>query len=190
MVKRENKLVFLDRDGTLIKDRAPFGISIKRSEEMRIVEDVEYPLLSLTMAGFGLVIVTNQSGITRGTASMGQATLIHGLLCDHMRKFEVNILGNYVCPHQARHNCHCRKPRPGMLEKAAFEFKADLKNCWMIGDRASDALAAENCGARGIVVESAHEVVRDGEKDRYSSTTFVCSRMAEAVDHVLRNIER
>ncbi|RDI39119.1 HAD-IIIA family hydrolase [Falsibacillus pallidus] len=136
----EIQAVFIDRDGTLGgSDRVIYP------GEFELFHGVAESIQQLKTSGVLVCSFTNQPGI-----SIGEATLL---------SFEKE-LGNfgfdkiYVCPHQHSEGCHCRKPSPGMLKKAAEENQMSLKQCAVIGDRWTDLLAAHEAGCKKILVKT------------------------------------
>ncbi len=137
--------VFLDRDGTLIEDMDylsdPAGV--------RVLPGVRDALGRLRDAGFLLVIVTNQSGIGRGYFTEEDHVAVAAAVRDAL---EVNLDGEYHCPHAPDEGCGCRKPSPGMLRRAASDLAIDLSRSVMVGDREGDALAGLAAGCRSVVI--------------------------------------
>lgn len=148
-----NKAFFLDRDGVVNYDvrycHEPEKIELKPG----FVEGLK----ELHKAGFLAVVVTNQGGVALG---MYEAEAVHAchariqeLLAPHGEKID----GFYFCPHhqKVQKECSCRKPRPGMLFKAARDLDIDIRASYMIGDRISDLDAGRNAGCRqGFLVDS------------------------------------
>ncbi len=155
--------VFFDRDGTLIEE-VGYLDSIDRI--------VLFPwtieaLRVLGRAGFRLFVITNQAGIARGYFDEAFVESVHSHLGDRFAASGTPVDAFYYCPHHPeatrpayRAVCHCRKPGPGMIEKAAAEFNIDLARSFVVGDRWLDVGAAQAAGARGILVRTgygAHE---------------------------------
>ncbi|MBN4064854.1 HAD family hydrolase [Dehalococcoides mccartyi] len=142
-------VIFLDRDGTIIKDRNylsdPSGVEL--------IDGSVDGLLQLASAGYLLIIVTNQSGIGRGMMTIQQAEAVNRRTVELLSNFGVEIDGIYLCPHQPNDNCGCRKPEIGMIELARLDFQFEADKSWVIGDKCSDILLAENIGARSILVQ-------------------------------------
>lgn len=149
--------VFLDRDGTIIED---IGY-------LDLVDRVSlYPwaldaLRLLQRAGFALVVVTNQSGVARGFFEESIVHDVHARLSEELALGGVRIDGYYHCPHLAdaadeayRLDCDCRKPRPGMVHRAARELGLDPARSVVVGDRWSDVGLARAVGAAGILVRT------------------------------------
>ncbi len=158
------KAVFLDRDGTLIFDEG----YISDPEKVVLIPGVADALKRLSGAGFLLVVVSNQSGIGRGYFSEESSKAVNSRMEQLLAEESVRVDGIYCCPHSPEEKCQCRKPRPGLLLKAAAELGIDLSMSAMLGDKESDAEAglSAGCGCnlrlalQGQAVRSAFPVVR------------------------------
>jgi D-glycero-D-manno-heptose 1,7-bisphosphate phosphatase len=147
--------VFLDRDGTLIKDRpyrdTPVG--------MKLLPRVATGLRAWIASGYVPVIVTNQSGLARGLFTRKTLDLIHARLLGLLKKAGVEVEAVYVCPHledgrvrRYARKCGCRKPKPGLLKRAARDLKLDLRKSVMIGDSPKDVEAGKAAGAKAFLL--------------------------------------
>lgn len=150
--------MFLDRDGVLVEDR---GL-VLQSEEFRILPGVPEALRRLHRAGFLLVLVSNQAVVARGLLSEPELLDLHAALERLLRAADAPPLdGFHYCPHHPaatlpayRCECPCRKPRPGLLLRAAEELGIDLAASFMVGDRPTDLLAGSRAGCRPVWVQS------------------------------------
>jgi D-glycero-D-manno-heptose 1,7-bisphosphate phosphatase len=150
--------VFLDRDGVLL-DESGFLVD---AAQIRIVPGAPAALARLGRAGFELVVVTNQTVVARGLASEDRVTEIHRVLAARLAsEGGAAISGFYVCPHhpsasvaEYRLACGCRKPRPGLLFRAAEELGLDLGRSYMVGDRITDVAAGARAGCRTALVRA------------------------------------
>jgi D-glycero-D-manno-heptose 1,7-bisphosphate phosphatase len=133
------KAVFFDRDGVLNEKREDY---VKSVDELTIISGIEKGLFLLQQNGFELFIITNQSVINRGIISLDIEEKINQKLLDYLKKYGIKITKIYLCPHRPDENCSCRKPKPGLILKAALENSIDLKQSWFIGDSDSDKKAA------------------------------------------------
>jgi len=140
-----SRFVFLDRDGTLVRDSG----YPHREEDYELLPGVAEALRRLQERGFRLAIVTNQSGIGRGLFREADFERFQARLLADLARAGVRIERTYHCPHRPDEGCACRKPSPGMLWRARDELGADLAASWVIGDGAVDVeLAAQaGCGA-------------------------------------------
>lgn len=146
------RFVFLDRDGTLVRD-VGYG---HRLEDYELLSGVVEGLALLRAAGYRLAIVTNQSGIARGVFTHESFRRFHDRLLDDLAAAGIAIEATYMCPHHPTDGCSCRKPHPFALERARARFDADLARSWVIGDHATDLELAANGGCRGVLVLTGH----------------------------------
>lgn len=152
------KAVFLDRDGVLVRD---LGV-VTHVEQFVLFNHVGDALWLLKRAGYLLVLVTNQAVVARGLLSEEGLLRLHGELQGLLSAHGAPHLDAiYSCPHHPNATleafkvaCECRKPRPGMLFKAAAEHHIDLSKSHMIGDRQSDIAAGKQAGCQTVLVES------------------------------------
>jgi histidinol-phosphate phosphatase family protein len=157
-VKRRHVLyraVFLDRDGVIIR-KAPENHYITAWEQVEFLPGVGEALRQLKRNGFLLVIVTNQSAISRNELSVDVLGSIHEKMLHHLAQERVTIDAIYYCPHDRTGDCQCRKPRPRMLLQAAEEHGIDLQQSWMVGDAASDIEAGHAAGCRTVWLRPAN----------------------------------
>lgn len=142
-----NKCVFLDRDGVLNVDDPGYTFLTSKFHVMPGVADALY---NLKVAGFTLIVATNQSGISKGLYTQRQMELCHIYLqdaCDHV------IDHFYFCPyHRDVTNSLARKPGSLMFEKGLSRFDGDPSQSWMIGDRGRDLIPAKALGMRTIQI--------------------------------------
>ncbi|HWT23031.1 MAG TPA: HAD-IIIA family hydrolase [Solirubrobacteraceae bacterium] len=141
--------VFLDRDG-VINRKAPEGSYVTRWEEFEFLPGSLDALRELAEAGIGVIVVTNQRGIARGRLSEADLAGIHARMLAAVDSTGGRIAAIYHCPHEG--GCHCRKPAPGMLRRAAAELGFELERTAMIGDRTHDMEAAAAVGAMQVLV--------------------------------------
>ncbi len=144
------KAVFLDRDGVINKERADY---VKNTSEL-VILDVANSIKKLRDDGFLVVVISNQSAVNRGLTTHENINQIHFIIQEYLKKYDTKIDAFYYCPHRPDENCRCRKPRPGLLNKAKNDLKIDLKSSWMIGDRDSDMEAARLVGCKTIKITS------------------------------------
>jgi D-glycero-D-manno-heptose 1,7-bisphosphate phosphatase len=129
-----HRLVFLDRDGTLIRN-VPF---LHEPARVELLPGVGEGLAALDRLGFRLVLVTNQQGIGLGYYGMDAMIATNQALFKTLAPFGVRIARVYFCPHSLADDCACRKPATALLETALRENGADPRRCYLIGDSPSD----------------------------------------------------
>lgn len=143
-----NRAVFLDRDGTIIKD---VGHPLKDLDEVELLPDVANRIQAIWDAGWLPVVVSNQAGVWRGEISKDEVDKVNAKMVDLLEAAGVHsgvpFASIMFCPHRPEDECFCRKPMPGLLYIGAFKFGMDLRECLMIGNDTSDVGAAKavNC---------------------------------------------
>ena len=176
--------VFLDRDGTLIVERAylddPGGVAL--------VEGAADAIRRLKAAGFKVVVVTNQSGIARGLYSLEDYHAVARRLDSVLAHEDAPPDATYYCPHHPDHTgpCDCRKPDTGMHRRADARFGVDFSRSYYVGDKASDVLPASELGGQGILVRTGYG---DEQADAVPESTWVVADVAEAADRILAGRE-
>jgi D,D-heptose 1,7-bisphosphate phosphatase len=152
--------VFLDKDGTLIED-VPYNVNPDR---IRLQEGALESLRLLQDHGYRLIIVSNQSGVARGFFKEKDLSLVEGRLREMIAVAGVSLTGFYYCPHlpggkmrKYAVDCFCRKPRPGMLYRAAEEHGINLTTSWLVGDILHDVEAGNRAGCHSILINNHHE---------------------------------
>jgi D-glycero-D-manno-heptose 1,7-bisphosphate phosphatase len=154
--------VFLDRDGVInrafIRDGTPCPpVSLR---DLEILPHVPEALSALKAQGYSLVVVTNQPDVARGTASRELVDSIHERL-----KGELGLDAIFTCFHDDADECDCRKPKPGLLLRAAHDLGIDLTSSFMVGDRWRDVEAGRRAGCRTLFVECSYGETPPGSYD-------------------------
>lgn len=162
------KAIFLDKDGTLIKD-VPYNVDPAR---IKCYPDIFPALRLLQKRGYKLVVISNQSGIAKRYFTVADLEIAFSELRDQLKTEHIILDGIYYCPHSdvtAELQCDCRKPLPGLLFKAADDLHIDLKKSWMIGDILNDVAAGRAAGCHTILVDRNK---RERLDDRISNPKF------------------
>ena len=139
--------LFLDRDGVINVDTGYVGLS----SEFVFTDGIFDALHSAQAKGYALIIVTNQSGISRGFYSEAAYSTLEAWMLAEFAKQDIQIFDVYHCPHGPEDGCCCRKPEPGMILEALHKHKLDPQNCWMVGDSERDILAAHRVGIENTI---------------------------------------
>jgi D-glycero-D-manno-heptose 1,7-bisphosphate phosphatase len=171
------RFALFDRDGTLIKERN----YLRDPDQVELIPGSGAALKRLQNGGWGICLVTNQSGIARGCFDLGQLQRVHLRLAEQLALYDVVLDGIYICPHSPQDACHCRKPSPGMIEQAIAVHGFDPLQAWVIGDKEVDIGLGHAVGAKSILV-------RTGYGKSYESETManhVADDVSEAVDLIL-----
>ena len=149
----KKKAAFFDRDDTLIRDVH----YLSSLDQVEIIPGVIDLCLQLQSEGYLLFVVTNQSGVARGYFDELFVEKTHKYLDEVFKESGVVFQQWYCCPHHPEHGdrvvCDCRKPKSGMLLKAARDYEVDLGSSIMIGDKDFDIKAGEAAGCRGFYIQ-------------------------------------
>lgn len=142
------KTIFLDRDNTLINDPG----YLDDPDKVEILPGVLTGLKLLYLSGYQLIVVTNQSGVGRGLFNIEIVYQIHEKIRFLCSSEGIKIKKFYICPHTDADNCDCRKPAPGLIQKALKEMQLKSEYCWIIGDRLRDLQAGQADSIKGILI--------------------------------------
>ena len=159
-LKNKQKTIFLDRDGTINK----YMGFLRKPEELELLPGVAEAIKLINSSGYLAVVVTNQPVIARGEVSFDGLEEIHNKMETLLGQEGAYLDAIYFCPHhphkgfegevpELKIDCDCRKPKPGMLLKAAEDLNIELKNSYMIGDSDTDVEAGKAAGCTAIKIE-------------------------------------
>lgn len=166
---KKSDACFLDRDGVLIEEEH----YLSNPDQVRLYPGAAGALRGLRAAGFLVVVVTNQSGVARGYYPEEAIAAIHRRIDEILARENAAVDAYYHCPHHPggeidayTTDCHCRKPAPGMLLRAADDLNIDLSASFMVGDKLSDIGAARAAGCRdAFLVRTGHGAQEAGMAD-------------------------
>ena len=184
---QQRRFVVLDRDGTIIEERE----YLSEPEQVKLIPGVAAALRELRRMGFGLVVITNQSGIGRGFFDRGQLQRVHQRLEELLQAEGIRLEGLYVCPHTSDDDCACRKPKLGLLQKAAEDLGFDMASSIVIGDKASDIEMGRMAGAMTFLVRTGYgaqfenEVAADFVVDDLAAATEILRCLVEKSRSIL-----
>ena len=153
------RAIFLDRDGTINK----YVGFLKSIDEFELFPGVTEAIKKINASGYLTIVVTNQPVIARGEVTLSELKLIHNKMETLLGTEGAYLDAIYYCPHhphkgyegeipKLKIDCDCRKPKPGMLLKAAGDFHIDLSNSWMIGDGENDIKAGKAAGCNSALI--------------------------------------
>ena len=144
------KAVFLDRDGVINKAIVKNGLPTPPSllDELKILPGVKESILKLKKLNFVCIIVTNQPDVSRGKINKNAVIKINNFL-----KKKIKLDDIFVCYHDDKDNCNCRKPKPGLLLRAGKKWNVDFKKSFMIGDQWRDIQSGEKAGCKTIFLD-------------------------------------
>jgi len=140
--------VFLDRDGTICEEMG----YVNHVDRLRIFPFAAEAIRQLNEARIPVIVVTNQSGVARNIFPESLVHEVHKKMISELAARGAHVDGIYFCPHKTEDACECRKPNPGLLDRAAREHALDLAASWVVGDRYADLEMAHSAGGRGILV--------------------------------------
>jgi D-glycero-D-manno-heptose 1,7-bisphosphate phosphatase len=169
--------VFLDRDGTIMRDVNYCG----DPGQVQVFPETAPALQRLKGAGFDLYIITNQSGIGRGYFTEQDYRAVEAEVERQVGAGLIN--GTYFCPDAPEDACECRKPSPALIQQAARDHALDLHRSFMIGDKQIDAECGRNAGLRTVLVQTGQEQ-HDPES---APADWVARDLAEAAEIILRH---
>jgi D-glycero-D-manno-heptose 1,7-bisphosphate phosphatase len=143
---------FVDRDGTLVREVG----YLADPADLELLPGVADALRSLQAAGLVLIVISNQSGVGRGFFPERRVHEAMGRLRELLRAQGIELDAIYFCPHRPEGGCPCRKPRPGLLERAAEDQLIALRRSVMVGDKLLDAATGHAAGARSVLVRTGY----------------------------------
>jgi D-glycero-D-manno-heptose 1,7-bisphosphate phosphatase len=169
--------VFLDRDGvlnrTFVRDGTPYPPMTL--DEVEVLSGVADALKRLSERNLPLIVVTNQPDVARGTQTREMVEKIN----QHLARALPMLTAFYVCYHDSKDGCQCRKPAPGMLLQAALEHGLDLSASFMVGDRWSDVAAGAAAGCRTFLLDVPYNQAQRCTPD------FVVADLPQAANRIL-----
>ncbi len=186
----QNKAVFLDRDGTIIKEVD----YLKNLEDIELIPGSAEAIGLLNKNSFKVIMATNQSGVARGYYDENFVQEANKVLAKELEKYEAYIDGIYYCPHHPevgdekyKVECDCRKPRTGMFNQASNDFSLDLAGSYSVGDKAADILAGKKAGCKNALVLTGY-----GSKARENlapdiKPDFIADDLLSAVNWILKD---
>jgi histidinol-phosphate phosphatase family protein len=178
------KIVFLDRDGVINRypgDRR-YVTSLKK---FRFLPWVRQAIALLSKAGYKIFVASNQAGVGKGVYSQKTLNLITARMLAAIKKDGGSITKVYYCTHPKEAGCACRKPKPGLLKKAAQEFKFSLKGAYFIGDTMRDIFTAQAAGCKSILVLTGKEKLTN-QKNWQARPDFIFDNLLTTAKFLIR----
>jgi D-glycero-D-manno-heptose 1,7-bisphosphate phosphatase len=177
------KAVFIDRDGVINKD--PGGWTeysyVTEWKNFHFLPGALGALKILKEKGVKVIVVSNQAGVNKGYYTAEQLNKINDLMLKDIKNNGGDIAEVFYCVHRDEDNCDCRKPKPGMLEKAAKKYGIDPKTTYFIGDSEKDIVAGKRIGCKAVLVLSGKSSREDVESWR-EKPDLVFNGLLEAVE--------
>jgi D-glycero-D-manno-heptose 1,7-bisphosphate phosphatase len=185
--------VFVDRDGTLIEE----GGFLDRVERLAFYPWTIDAIRALNHAGLRLVLVSNQSGVARGLFTEAVVEEVHGRIESMLQAGGAHIDAYYYCPHHPDGNvpryaqhCDCRKPKRGLVDRAARDLGIDPTRSFVVGDRWLDIGLARTVGARGVLVRTGYGAIEESQPPHDLAADAIVDNLAAAASWVLMNMDR
>jgi D-glycero-D-manno-heptose 1,7-bisphosphate phosphatase len=175
------RAVFLDRDGVINKAIVREGRPHPPASvgETVLAEGAEESLARLRQRGFMLVLITNQPDVGRGMASRESVEEIHRFLFSKLALDDI-----FVCYHDDKDNCACRKPEPGLILEAATKYSIDIARSYLIGDRWRDIEAGNTAGCRTVFIDH-----RYNERGPATEPDIRVQSLCEATDRIVEEVK-
>lgn len=175
-LKNKQKAIFLDRDGTINK----YVGFLRNIDDFELIDGVAQAIKKINASGYLAIVVTNQPVIARGEVTVPQLQEIHNKMETLLGLEGAYLDAIYYCPHhphkgyagevpELKIDCGCRKPKPGMLLKAAEDFNIDLNQSYMVGDGENDVKAGMAAGCRSVLLSSSQNDEPYGQIDALKS---------------------
>ena len=185
--------VFLDRDGTLIEERG----YLDRLDLLALFPWTVDAIRLLNREGLAPVVVTNQSAIGRGVIDEPFLNHVHATIDRHLAAGRARMEAYYFCPHHPdaelepyRQVCRCRKPQPGLIERACQELQLDPARSIMVGDRWLDVACGRAAGTRTVLVRTGHGAHEEERPPAGVQADAILNNLMEAVGWILRTCSR
>ncbi len=147
------RVVFLDRDGVVT---AETGAYVTTASALQILPGACEAIARLHSCGWKVFLFTNQAGVGRGYLSLETLGAIHDRLVEEIERAGGRLAGIYFCPHAPEAGCDCRKPKAGLLLRAAREHGLNLSGCWVLGDSHRDIIAGATVQAHTAIALTGH----------------------------------
>ncbi len=177
-----NKAVFIDRDGTINKN---IGY-IDNPDKFHMYPQIADGIKLLNDSNFMIILITNQSGISRSLFTEDDLNKIHDKMKDELKKGGAKIDKIYFCPHHPNDKCNCRKPNTGMFQKAIPDNNIDTSISFLIGDRMLDIEAGNKMGLRTILVPENKELIKKEMAESKDKPDYYCNNFLSAVEWILK----
>lgn len=177
--------VFLDRDGTIIRDFHYMG----KPHQVELIAGVGAAIRRLNDAGLPVIVVTNQSGIARGFFTESDYQRVRERIESLLAESGAHLDATYMCPHHPDFGgpCECRKPGTLLFSRAAKEHDLDLTRSWFVGDKLRDVIPAAALGGSGILV--ATDETSDSDIAEAATKFAVATSLDAAVSRIIESAQ-
>jgi D-glycero-D-manno-heptose 1,7-bisphosphate phosphatase len=187
----KNKAIFLDRDGTINIDPGYIG----NPNLIKLYPGVAEGIKKLKdKFGFYIIVISNQSGITRGLITSDDVDNVNRRVNEILANDKTEIDAFYYCPYHpdfdSKEKCKCRKPAPQMILEAANDFNIDLKKSFFVGDKTSDIICGLSAGLNSILIRN---TISEAElielKNSQNSPNFISDNFLDTLQYIESNID-
>ena len=177
-----DKVIFLDRDGVINRDKRTY---IRSWGEFNFLPNVFVALRKLTKEGFKIIIISNQAGIAKGLYTQTSLSEITEKMLERIKRNSAKIHSVHYCNHSNEDNCNCRKPEIGLFKQALLGKVVDLSETFFIGDSQRDIEAGKKLGCKTILVLSGHIKKKQEVADFKFRPDFIADDLLDAVNSVI-----
>lgn len=190
----KRKAVFLDRDGTIIRE----ANYLSDPNEVELLDGAAKGIQALSEAGYLIIVTTNQSGVARGYFDEETVHAVNDRMRVMLKDEGAKVDAVYYCPHHTkgdvehyRKECNCRKPMPGMIEQAIGEHHIDPYQSWVVGDKEADVVFGKNKDCRTVLVLTGYgEKTRAKGFDEFNKPTMILSNLGAAAQAIIASGQR
>lgn len=189
MDERTNRpALFLDRDGVINADPVEF---VTRPEELQLLPSSAEAIARFNALGIPVIVCSNQSGVAKGLYTLETLQQISERLQEMLREYGAHIDAFYYCPHDDADGCDCRKPKPGLLLRAAKEHAIALGRSVFVGDSWRDIIAGRAAGVKTVLVLSGHvkREMLDSPEINNHPPDYVAPDLQGATEWILRQLD-
>jgi D-glycero-D-manno-heptose 1,7-bisphosphate phosphatase len=177
------RAIFLDRDGVICKNRTDH---VKSWREFEFLPGAIQSIAQLSRLPYLIIVITNQAVIGRKMVEAEAVEEIHRKMVSKLVSAGGRIDAIFTCPHRPEDNCDCRKPQPGMLLEAKRTFDIDLSRSYLVGDAATDILAAQRVGSTAIMILTGRGEQQLVPAFKMAMTPFtITQNLASATAHIM-----
>ncbi|XBC40843.1 MAG: bifunctional histidinol-phosphatase/imidazoleglycerol-phosphate dehydratase HisB [Buchnera aphidicola (Nurudea yanoniella)] len=146
---KNKKVLFIDRDGTLISEPV-INFQVDNMNKLVFEKHVISSLFELKKFGYIFIMITNQDGLGSKKFPFSNFFVPHNFMINVFFSQGIVFEDILICPHEEKHNCHCRKPKTGLVKNWLHSNKLNKSKSYVIGDRDSDMVFAKNIGLTGL----------------------------------------
>lgn len=190
ILTKMDKFVILDRDGVLNHNAPAEHTYIHRLKDFKIFDYVPSCIKRLNDYGYSVVVITNQSAIAKGILKREDLKKMHELLLKKAERGGGKISRIYFCPHNTEDHCSCRKPKSGMLLRAARDFDFKLNESFYVGDAYEDVILAKRNKCRMIFILSNRGRWQIKKKEEWEyAPDYIVQDLRGAVDIIVNGVK-